>query len=393
MTLDVVSLPQKEYRYKDNVIINYVREIFGENMRVVKQVKDYIFNTDERYFIFTDGSLRKNIKNRAVVGLGADVRNSEGRKVLFYSEDIPEHNIPSFANKNQFEELAVLNTLEICYKQGIKNLFVQSDSQSMISKINKNLQNKIFKEDLNKEHDIFVKIHNMIEKFNEIFFEYIPREENSSADFYSRAAKTLNKKNNTPVVKSSYELLREVHRDMFMKNRTLCLNIHPNSQTPSLSKKESDNYIDRIINIKLEDNKQEKKFEIAFKVELNGAFENNYKKVVAKYNDNNKLIVLAYLLTNLITEKSSVPLMISSYNSKIYWNFNYTDNVWIQFNNFEHNQKKLSKKVLNISVDTLNTINKIVKHDFTKKMTGQVLQNMEKFLFNQKKFHSAYVLF
>lgn len=169
-------------------------------MKIIRKLKDYKFEPSERYFLFTDGSLREQHKSDPLMGLGASIRNKEGKKILFYSEAIRVNQLPVFADKYKCEEMALLNAINICKHQGIKLLFINSDNSGMVQTINNYLNAKKLKhtkqqEKLFNQKNIYSKIFSVINDFEDVLVEHIFREENKEADFYSKYAKDLESKN------------------------------------------------------------------------------------------------------------------------------------------------------------------------------------------------------
>lgn len=100
-------------------------------MRVLKKLANFSFSPDETFLLFTDGSLKYANSDSPLIGIGADLRNKDGKKVLFYSEQLSKDKFPTWFNHNDFEKISLFNSLDICLKQGIKKIIINTDDQGM----------------------------------------------------------------------------------------------------------------------------------------------------------------------------------------------------------------------------------------------------------------------
>lgn len=151
--------------------------------------------SSERYFLFTDGSTRE-ASSPPVIGLGAELRNKKGELVFTYSEEILISDLPDNISASDSEKYALSQALNVCLQENIKILVVHTDSSGLSSKLSSFLEAKHFQ---NNDYQVFLnttkflnnKIFHLADKFDEIFIEYIPREFNKYADFYSRSTGLL----------------------------------------------------------------------------------------------------------------------------------------------------------------------------------------------------------
>jgi len=131
--------------------------------------------------IYTDGAtIGHNGKLGTVkeVGLGLyipDLNFGEGKMVKGISN-------------NEAEFKALIWGMEVAIKKGLKNVRFNMDSKIVVNRANgKRPQKAKFK---NERMDAFQdKVFELRKNFDEVSFNWIPRERNSTADYYSNLAK------------------------------------------------------------------------------------------------------------------------------------------------------------------------------------------------------------
>lgn len=338
-------------------------------MRVVKQLKDYVFSPEDRYFLFTDGSLREQQRSNPLMGLGADLRDKEGKKILFYSENIRVSELPSFANKDSFEAMALLNALTICRDRGIKNLVIQNDSSGLMVNVTKYLDTKELGQKetcdqlLSGEH-INTQIFSVLNSFDQVFAQHIYREENKEADFYSRTANSLKQKDFldkhlSGQLSNSDSIVQEVkdyYAQKALKNRP-----HTMMFLPAKGKGEI---------VRLKNNKEQSRYEVEFERKIKHT-------IHAPYTEKNKQLVLLFLTLNLVTEKSSI-----SFINKSHLDFFYKDDVWLSFSNVE--AKQLKEKEFHMNQALRDEIRANQSFDFSQVINASKLAHLTKAAFNPK---------
>jgi len=338
-------------------------------MRTIKQLKNHQFSATDKYFLFTDGSLREQHTANALMGIGCSIRDKEGKKVLFYSEEIRVSNLPEYANKNSFEEMALLNSLLICKDKNIKNLHIQNDNSGLMTKITQYLDAKELnhQDDLNnllKANPIRLKIYELLNSFDEVFAEFIGRDLNNEADFYSRYTSSLKHENflkmYAPVQEKSQQLVQEVRNSMAkkaLKNRPHTLVFLPYKDTKAEI-------------VKLHNNVAQNRYEATFKGNT----------IHAAYTKENKELVLLFLSLNLVTEKSSI-----SFINKPHLDLKYNDNLWLSFSNMA--QKSAKEKVFHISPQMAKELEDNQNFDFSKTVSGNNLRLLTQAAFGVNGYH------
>lgn len=131
---------------------------------------------NEIYKLYTDGSHR-NLDNMA--GFGGHIDDQLGNTISDFSEVIVDKNL-----FNHFEKLGLKRGLELCLEQGIKNLVCYTDDIQLV---------KCFNLVSNERHnihndEIITNIFSLIDQFETIHFNYLPRNQNKKADKLSHRA-------------------------------------------------------------------------------------------------------------------------------------------------------------------------------------------------------------
>lgn len=363
-------------------------------MKTIKQLKDYQFNSEERYFLFTDGSLREQHLANPLMGLGATLRNKNGKKVLFYSEEVKVSDLPEFVSKNHYEEYALLNALKICHGRGVKKLVVQNDNSGLISIIsryieNKELGNKKELEKLMSSNKVRQNLFELIDKFEEIFAEHIPRGVNVEADYYSRSTQEAKHTNflnaHLSIDAQKYasdaaqKIVEQVQKDFLKKS--LLTRAKTFYFVPYNAKKDAEITREKGLNtqiIHLFNNSNKNQYEVIFyKRDKNGIVVDNLKKIIAPYITENKQLVLLFLTTNLFTEKSSIPFTHKIIDNSKEIKIQYNHNLWMSFSNMAYRKSNLSRKIFFTLPETLKEIIQMQQFDFSKVISGHNLNLLE----------------
>lgn len=370
-------------------------------MKTIKQLKDYKFNSHERYFLFTDGSLRKQRSNNPLMGLGASVRDKEGKKVLFYSEEVNVCSLPDFVPYNYCEDYALFNALNICLGRGVKKLVIQNDNKGLMSVLTRYIESKELSrnEERNKlltSIPIRTKIFELIDKFEEIFAEYIPRQANIEADYYSRSTQEAKHTNflnahlsidsRQYAMEAAQKLVEQVQKDFLKKtllNRAKTFYFVPYNvkKDSEITKQQGiDTQIIYLFNSPLKN-----QFEVVFyKRDKKSISTDNVKKIVAPYTKENRQLVLMFLTTNLFTEKSSIPFLHKITDNSKEVVLQYNDNLWLSFSNVAYKNKNLPRKILFTQPSMLKEITDMQKFNFSKVISGHNLKLLEAVAFCAK---------
>ncbi len=123
----------------------------------------------ERYYsLHTDGGSRSNPGMSAIGGILSD---SNSDIILEFSVFI------GIATNNQAEYLALINGLLLASRRSVRLLKCYLDSELVVKQLNG--QYKLKNEDLKP---LFNKVLELKKSFSEVSFNYIPREDNKTAD-------------------------------------------------------------------------------------------------------------------------------------------------------------------------------------------------------------------
>lgn len=354
-------------------------------MKIVKKLKSYVFSSSDRYFLFTDGSLRNQSLKDEFIGLGADLRDSNGNKVLFYSEQIKTNNLPENFRKDDFEKLALHNALNICLEQGITNIVVNTDDLSMSNKINQCME----KHELGKINDLenitkslrsdLLSVFNVAKKFESFFIEHISRDLNTSADYYSRMEHADNKNAKT-----------KKNNNKNNHNLPIILAEHGGHLAFSLKSK----IVDKQQLVACTDliEKSQFAFDVYLKDVASGKVSKDlYKKIVVNYNEDNKALVLGFVLSNLVTKKSSLPLLHYINNDEKVFNFNYSNKLWETFSPLKASEKeKLNIPLLKITNEIWSCYQSLKKFNL-KGVEPAIAKHLRDVLFsNMPSFYAVY---
>lgn len=307
-----------------------------------------IFQTiksEERYFLFTDGSTRKN-DTPPMIGLGAEVRDKNGQLVLVFSQQIKISDLPEAISPDASEKYALYKALELCLQENIKKVVISTDSSGLSTKMNMFIESKELQDDNYQKFLCNYKyinrlLYNAADKMEEIFIEYIPRKINKNADFYSRSTHLLLKdyasihcpqsSNVIPISKSHpkkkkpFNILPSIPYSH--QNPKGSLVIAPQN----LIEQSYEHRIEStILNIDIQDFKEN--FSIRFFFEVNK--ERNikeFKTIKCNYNENNKAAVLLFIIYNLVSGLSSINLRHAYSEEDKYFNLEYSHDMWATF--------------------------------------------------------------
>lgn len=118
--------------------------------------------------LYTDGGSRGN---PGPAGIGAVVKTLDGEVVDTVSRYIGKD------TNNVAEYTALIEGLKACQEQGGTEIRVYMDSELIVKQIKR--EYKVKNENLAK---LFVQVWNLIQTFQKVNFEHIPRERNKEAD-------------------------------------------------------------------------------------------------------------------------------------------------------------------------------------------------------------------
>lgn len=343
-------------------------------------------NPLERYFLFTDGSTRKDA-SPPVIGLGAELRDNNGELIFTYSEEILIENLPSNISPNSSEQLALIKALNICINENIKILVVNTDSSGLSTKLTSFLEEKFLNS--NDYHNLLIntteinkEIFNLADKFEEIFIEYIPRELNKYADFYSRSVAKLVKNhalihysNTNPInlkqySKNQIQIIKNINNKLGVKplsspkdfeKTNILQNVFLKRENKNSSKNSSSNskhhiptivqnflktkssiiitdiknfdkhYAfrneEKILNIDVQDYKENVSVRFFF-----GNYDNKkpyeFKSLWIEKNGQNVYLPLLFIIYNLMTEASDIDLKHSFDLLNKFFIFDYSHKMW-----------------------------------------------------------------
>lgn len=129
----------------------------------------------KKYKLYTDGS---HLTLDNIAGYGGYIENNKGKTILEFSELVEDEEL--FA---KHERVGLKRGLQLALEKGITSLHCYTDEQvlaQICSIKDENIKDNYFNTNLLKE------IRELIEKFEDIEFTYIPREFNRKADQLSR---------------------------------------------------------------------------------------------------------------------------------------------------------------------------------------------------------------
>lgn len=178
-------------------------------------------NDKEIFHLYSDGNHFPRAKK---AGFGGYIKNND-TILIEYSEQIKD---PSY-NYN-FELLGILRGLQIACSMNIKHIISNCDDKNTVEKINKH----IISNDLSliahlptQKQELYLKIFNLIDSFNTIQFNYIPRKENKHSDALSRKYSSLLEQNYLSQFYKSLDLSELVLSNQLNYNKSIFFS-HPN---------------------------------------------------------------------------------------------------------------------------------------------------------------------
>lgn len=162
-----------------NQIEKYQTET-GLNKEIIHWINKENINIDDKYDLFTDGSLKiEGDKN--IIGCSGWIRNQNGNCILEFTKKINEDSVSSFYN---FEIFGLEIGLKIAQSLGIKNLNVYSDSSGEMKTLSF-MKEGFLNERMVDLAEIYLPMQEIIKDMN-IKFSYIPRDLNYHADALSK---------------------------------------------------------------------------------------------------------------------------------------------------------------------------------------------------------------
>lgn len=370
-----------------------------KNEKVLKKLKDWVVNPDERYFLFTDASLRKVSNNKGancVIGLGAELRNSLAKKVLFYSENIFVKR--EVASEKNPEFIALENALELILNQGVRKVTVQTDLNSLAPRLNSYFEAHLFgNEDkkieiISQSRMFWIELFQLIEKFEDFFIEYIPRELNKNADMLSRSAGIL-KEQDENIRNSKINERKDFQKLKFLdltKPRTIQAQNETSIVLTNLHKHYEDFkyvYDENSLFFKIKDVKEKKSFvfevhEHSLKKTIDKPI--YHKKYVLKYGQDKGLAFL-FLLTALATDKNKNKLFnevtLFSVNQEVV----YSHDFWADFTelndcfSYVGSKKKYFYFHFNLRLLLRNARKKMVVESMTKEQSVNLMRVLKKY--------------
>lgn len=313
-------------------------------MKVIKR----FFNIDptERYILFTDGSYQP--KNPDVLGVGAELRNKLGEVVFVYSEKIEINTLEPQISHNDCEKVALRNALMLCHNEGVKSIIVNTDSSGLSYKMNEYAE--AFELDEQKRllmhqeaNFINNQLFDQIDLYDEFFIEFIPRNLNKNADFYSRATLEishygLDDKDEMPSIESI--------QDKIEKEKQLNIKIEPKKakHDSGTSVKlldidkhllmDKDKKLDKSLMIDIQDDI--KSNTLSFRVfyeKKNERNTNEFQLIKVNYGKKNKGSILLFIIHNLVGENSNIELLKTRNKENKEFIYEYSDKDWLTFDN------------------------------------------------------------
>jgi ribonuclease HI len=338
-------------------------------MKVIKKFLD--IDPCERYLLFTDGSYQEHT-SPTFVGLGAELRNSLGEVVLVYSEQMNIRFLESGVAPMDSEKVALKQALTVCKNEGVQKIIVNTDCDGMATKLNQYIEAKELNREKQKEMKINAKLSNLylfncVDMFEEFFIEHIPRDLNKNADFYSRATEDV-------------MFAEKIVPMPFSGNSELEKVVKKNKKQVELEDKEEDSVIvDTSIKIldisKHKMSEENKKLNQTMYVEFNDIevknelhirvfFEkddikdvNEFKFIHIKYNQQNKSMIMLFVLHNLVAENSTISLLQKREGDDTVFEYFYNNTDWLSFDNLNLN-KRYYKTFISMSKKLLIYLNK-----------------------------------
>lgn len=313
-------------------------------MKVLKR----FFNIDpeERYVLFTDGSYQPKIPD--VVGVGAELRNKAGEVVLVYSEKVKISSLEHQISHNDSEKIALRNALNICHEEGIKSIIVNTDSSGLSYKMNEYaqaLELDAHKRDEMKIGASFInkQLFDCVELFEEFFIEFIPRELNKNADFYSRSTLEIshygiNDKDVMPSVESIKNTIdKEKSRGRKIQSKRVPKDSGTSIKLIELSKhylNDKDKRIDKTLMIDIQDDIKSQLLSFRVFFEKKGERDTNeFQLINIEYEREKKATVMLFVLHNLIGENSNIKLLRKREPGVKKYTYKYADKDWSSFDN------------------------------------------------------------
>lgn len=368
--------------------------------RVVQHKKDWKANPVERYFLFTDGSFRTGVRDFNyvnIVGMGAEMRDKEGKKVLFYSEE-KILKVTEKPEKN-CEIITLENALDIVTSLGVRNLVLQTDMQGMAKVINEFIDvlakqdNKLLNHTYNTCKKDWLTLFKKVASFNEVFIEYIPRHLNENADYYSRSALELDRekliqKQKLGMFESAMKVLKakeSLFDEMFSPVGVVSL--FP-VDLNSLYVFQAAIFSDKNLFIEVLDDKTNQSFsvKVTTRCDKKVLIKPSYYPVNLRYQENKELALL-FLLMSLVTEKSSLKLLVEMSRDGERPDVNYSHNLWSTFTDIKcvRDLFALDKKSFYLNDELKELLNNALKKRFNDVMDDDCHKEFMRVMHTHKK--------
>ena len=336
-------------------------------MKVIKR----FFNIDpsERYILFTDGSYQPKIPD--VVGVGAELRNRAGEVVLVYSEKVKISSLEPQISHNDSEKIALRNALMICHNEGVKSIIVNTDSSGLSYKMNQYAEAFELSDEKrllmrSEANFINIQLFNQIELFNEFFIEFIPRNLNKNADFYSRATLEISHYgiDDKDVMPSVETIQKEIE-----KEKSFHVKIEPKKTKHDSGTSiklldidkhllmDRDKKLDKSLMIDIQDDIKSNvlSFRVFFESN-NNRNTNEFQLIKINYGKMNKGSVMLFVMHNLVGENSSLKLLRKREGTIKEFTHEYSDKDWLSFDNLI-SAKKYHKTLIYMSEKLLKFFN------------------------------------
>ena len=140
------------------------------------------------YNLYSDGNYFPRAKKS---GFGGYIEDPEGQSLVEYTEQIRQ---PHYAHS--FELLGIIRGLTLAKSMGIKDLYSHCDDKNTVTRLQEVLSaGNISSIPAHAKPELYQEILDLSKNFNEIQFNYIPRNQNKHSDSLSRRYSLLMEKN------------------------------------------------------------------------------------------------------------------------------------------------------------------------------------------------------
>tara|TARA_B100000427_G_scaffold259509_1_gene223637 strand:- start:186 stop:716 length:531 start_codon:yes stop_codon:yes gene_type:complete len=166
-------------------ILNKYESFMSEkDLKDIKDLLNLDNDSEDIFSLFTDGACQFNDEYEPVnAGIGVVLKKND-KTILEFSDNI------GIKTNNEAEYFALIKGIELCIKNGVKNILIYADSELVVKQVNRE-----YKVKNDRMNYLFNEVSNLLSKLDSWSLNHILRDKNSEADELSKQGLSKEKTN------------------------------------------------------------------------------------------------------------------------------------------------------------------------------------------------------